>query len=149
MLHSLCQHLHCNFPQPCSIDLAGLRGVTAKKATLEHFQGRHGQTFTAGENAAGFLGFVGPLGASAGIEENGDDEKIDQATGSFLSIDGAGPGLQQLVDTGSATHVKVLPAAMGGDRVVVGSVVSLFQPREVSTTRSHDKHGGYLSPRSP
>lgn len=127
VLHPPGQHLHCNLLQTGSIDLAWLRGVTAEETTLEHFQRCDSQSFTARKDLAGFLGFVGPPGTCACIEQHGDNEKIDQTAGSLLGVNRTRPGLKQLVDTRSSTNIEVLPAAMRRDRSVVGSIISLFR----------------------
>jgi hypothetical protein len=45
-----------------------------------------------------------------------------------LRVDGAGPGLQELVDAGTTADIEVLPATVRRDGLVVGSIVSLRKP---------------------
>ena len=130
MLHALGEHIHRDLLQAGAIHLTRFSGVAAEQTRLEHFQRGDGQPLAARKDLAGFLGPVGPRGASTSVQENGDNKEVDETARAFLRIDGAGPRLQQLVDTGAAAHIKVLPAAVRGDRLIVGRIVSLSRRKK-------------------
>ena len=123
-LEALGQLLDADLPERGAVDLVRLLRVGAEHAGLEHLEARDGQPFAAPVRAARLLGLVGPLGAGAGVEQHGEEEEVEEAAGALLVVDAQGPQRQQLVDAGAAADLEVLPAAVGGDGVVVGRVVA-------------------------
>jgi hypothetical protein len=100
--------------------------IAAKHSGFEHLEGSDGQAFTAFVEASALFGFVAPFCAGAGVEQDGEEKEVDEAAGAFLVVDTEGPEGEQLVDARAATDLKVLPAAVRRDGVVVGGKVSLF-----------------------
>jgi hypothetical protein len=113
--------------QTGAVDLAGFLGIAAEGARLEHFETGDGEALAAAVDFARLLALVLPFCASAGIEQDGDKEEVDEAAGALLVVDGRGPRGHELVDARAAANLEVLPAAMGRDGGVVGGVVALAQ----------------------
>lgn len=114
-------------PETCAVHLAGLSRVAAEDAGLEHLQTGDGKPLASAVDSARLLALVLPLGAGACVEEDGDEEQVEQATGALLVVDRGRPRGHELVDSRAAADVKVLPAAVGGDRGVVGRIVALHR----------------------
>lgn len=112
--------------QTGAVDLAGLPGVAAEGAGLEHLETGDGKAFAAAVDLARLLALVLPLGAGAGIEQDGHEEEVEQAACALRVVDSGRPRRHQLVDSRAAADLKVLPAAVGRDLGVVGGVVSLW-----------------------
>ena len=113
--------------QACAIDLARLVGVAAESSSLEHLQAGYRQSLTPAVNLARLFAAVLPLCACASVQKYGNEEKVHQATRSLLIIDGRRPRGHQLIDTRPATHIEMLPPAVGGNGSVVRCIVALVK----------------------
>jgi hypothetical protein len=124
-LQATCHGCNVQLPQSRTVDLTGLLGVAAECAGLEHLETGYGETLAAAVDLARLLALVLPLGSSAGVEEDGDEEQVQQATCPLLVVDSGRPRGHELVDSRSATHVEVLPPTVRGDGGVVRRIVAL------------------------
>jgi hypothetical protein len=137
---------HCvdvQLPEALAIDLARLGRVAAEGAGLEHLQARNCKTFGPSVDSARLLALVLPGCASTGIEEDGDEEKIDQSATPFLGVDGAGPGRHQLIDSRSSANFEVLPSTVGWDRRVVRVIVALGSSESCLVHANYSRGSGY------
>lgn len=112
--------------QTSAVDLAGLLGVAAESAGLEHLETGYGKALAATVDLARLLALVLPSRSSAGVEENRDEKEVEQTAGALRVVDSRRPRGHQLVDSRAAADLEVLPAAVGRDCGVVGGVVSLL-----------------------
>lgn len=124
-LKALCHALDSQSSESISVDLAGLASMAAEHAVLEHLQAGDGQALAASICAPILRALVGPGSSSAGIEEDRDQEEVEQAAAELRLIGALSPACEQGRDAVTATDIEVLPAAMGRDRRIVGSKVSL------------------------
>lgn len=97
-----------------TVDTTRLSG-TRKQAGGKHVQARDGESFGAGKDVGCARLGVGPDGACAGVEEDGDEEEVDEAFALLDGVDrGVGPGLEERGDAGM-TGVEVAPSAVRED----------------------------------
>lgn len=89
---------------------------------LEHLQTGNSDTLRSSIHPSILLALVAPLGASAGVEENTDEEQVDQASAALGVVDFLGPRGEELGNAIPATHAEVLVPAVArdaGERSVV------------------------------
>lgn len=108
-----------------TVNLLPLFRIATEKTILEHVHTSHSQPFTPAIELSIILCFVLPLCTRASVEQYRNQEKINQSPSLFRRINAGWPASDHLVNTGPATNIEVLPAAMGGDCMIVGGIISL------------------------
>jgi hypothetical protein len=112
-----------------TVNLMLLRGVARKQSRCEHLQTGHRQSFTAAIYPP-VARLVLPIVSSTSVEQHRYQEEVNQSSRTLISIDLFWPAFQKVFDSRCSANFEMLPSAVRGDCVEIGSVVPLFSRRK-------------------